>query len=62
MVPRRKIQDYRTFNVNEVTENIQNIKHKMWSKGSKPIACRFLDIKPEEKIGERGFQDSNSLV
>jgi len=27
----------------------------MWSQGSKPVACRFLDIALEVKIGKIGF-------
>jgi len=32
------------------------IRDYMWRKGSKPVACRFLDIELEAQIGERGFK------
>jgi len=28
----------------------------LWRKGSKPLACRFLDIELEYQIGKRGFR------
>jgi len=31
-------------------------------KGSKPVTCRFLDIKLEAQIGERSFQICNSSI
>ena len=34
--------------------------HICETKGSKPIACRFLDIELEARIGESGFRVCNS--
>jgi len=36
---------------------------EMWHKGSKPVACRFLDIELEAQIGgERGSRVGNSSI